>query len=528
MQALLRFLVRRRLPRRLRVVDRFLRDPVQTQAEVLRRLLARAAPTEWGRRHRFAELARQADPVAAYQQQVPLQSYASLSVEIERMRAGEADVLWPGVVRRFATSAGTTSAGKHTPVTDELLLGNLDNTAAGLLCYLAESGNLACLAGLPLSLTGYVREDPAYPGVRVGEISGHSAEHWFRHNRLRRALVRRKNLPAQIRHMADWDQKLDAIVDYAIDRDVRILGTVPSWGLQLLDRLLASYNAEHQLRLSTVGEIWPNLSLVLSGGVPLRLYRQRLEEKLGLPKIDFLEFYGASEGSIAFQSSQEDPTLLLHLDNGLFFEFLRFDDRQTSSPRRYTVADVETGFEYIPVLTTCAGLWAYQLGDTIRFTSVFPHKIVVTGRTAELLDSYGEFLRGDEIREALREACQQTGMIAGEFHVVPRPADDGRPHAHQWLIEFDTTGEPPEPFAEALDSCLQRQNPSYACCRREKGLGPPEVVAIVPGSLHRGLTTVHRQLSAQTKVPCLSDHRQLADEVLRRSGVMGVDEPVGK
>jgi hypothetical protein len=188
------------------------------------------------------------------------------------------------------------------------------------------------------------------------------------------------------------------------------------------------------------------------------------------------------------------------------------------------VADVEPEIEYVPVVTTCGGLWAYTIGDVLRFTSVFPHKILVTGRTTELLDTYGEFVRGEEAREAVRYASQCTGLAVREFHVAPRPAGDGQRHAHQWLIEFDVIPEATETFAEALDKHLQRLNPAYACCRREKGFGEPEVVALEKGSFHRWLTTAREQVSAQTKIPSMSDNRDLADGVLR----LGESRPLAR
>jgi hypothetical protein len=499
----------------LRRIDRFCKDPVRTQASVLRRLLRTAARTEWGKRFAFADLARQEDVVGAYQERVPLQDYEAFREDILRMRRGEHDILWPGQVSRFATSAGTSAAAKNTPASDALIRANIRLVAGAILSYLAETGHVDCLRGLPVSLTGHVGEDPSNRSMLVGEISGLAAEFWHEGKRIRRSLTRHRSLPREVHRIPDWDQKLDAIADYAVGEDVRLMAAVPSWGLQLFDRLIERYNHRHGTTVDTVGEIWPNLRLILAGGVPLRAYRELLERRIGLPRVDFLEMYGASEAPLAFQSSLMDPALLLHLDNGIFFEFLRHDEFGSCTPRRHTLADVVPGTAYVPVVSTCGGLWAYQLGDIVRFTQVTPHKIVVVGRTVEMLDSYGEFVSAEQARDALNHAGAATGLKFAEFHGVFCPASQGLRHCHQWLIEFDKRPDDVSAFAESLDRRLREINPMYDSCRREKGFGRPHVVALPRGAFYEYRKTEHGKIGAQTKVPCLSDDRGFADGVLQ-------------
>jgi len=509
---LLDFMLRRRLLPALRRIDRFGADSANLQKRVLRRLLSAAAGTEWGRRFGFADLSHAADPVAAFQNRVPPQDYEGFRDAIARMRRGEPDILWPGRIRLFATSAGTTAQGKYTPVNERLIHANIRNAAAAVTSYLTETRNVQCLRGTPLSLTGCVEDDRAHPGVRVGEISGLAAEAWQR--RWWRKLLLRRNLPRDILYLTDFEEKLDRIVDYAMDRDVRIVGMVPTWGLQLFDRLLQRYNERHAVQASTVGQIWPRLQLIVAGGVPLRVYRGMLAERVGLARLAFVETYGASEAPMAFQSSQGDPALMLHLDNDVFFEFIRDEDLGRGDARRYWIADVEPGVRYVPLVTTCCGLWAYMLGDVVEFTETSPHKILVVGRTAEMLDTYGEFVRGEQVREALSEACRESAAQVVEFHVAPRPARDNCPHAHQWLVEFDRPPRDEGAFAAALDRRLQELNPMYACCRREKGFGPPEVRPLPRGAFYRWLRATGRTDRAQMKVPCMCDHRDVAEAVL--------------
>ncbi|GIV59474.1 GH3 auxin-responsive promoter family protein [Rhodocaloribacter litoris] len=497
----------------LRTVERFVAAPMAVQEALLRRLLRRAARTEWGRRFGFEELARAPDVVAAYQQRVPLHGYEAIRDDVERVRRGVPDVLWPGTFRHFAVSSGTASSGKIIPVSEEMLRLNRRFSLASAFRYLAESGNARLLGGRLLSVPGRIEADPEYPGTLVGEVSGLQAEFAPAFVRYRYQAV-----PNEVLFLPAWEKKLDAIVERTVRMDVRAIAMVPSWAPVLFSRLLARYNALHGRQATTVGEVWPNLQVYFSGGVALRSYRSLLEARIGRPQVHFWEHYGASEGFFAFQYDLHGDDLLLHLDNGVFYEFVRMDDPSPEAPRRYTVAGVEPGVRYRMYVTTCSGLWAYGVGDVVRFTATDPPRIVVAGRTSEMLDTYGEAVFGEEARAALEAACARTGARVREFHVAPRPATVDRLPAHQWLVEFDVPPDDLTRFAGTLDAYLQRVNRHYQIRREPNAFDPPEVVPVPPGTFHAWLKASRPRVGAQTKVPRMSEERTVADGVLALVG----------
>jgi len=500
----------------LRVVKRFVEAPVETQTRLLRRLLRRAAPTEWGRRFGFAEIARAPNVAATYQARVPLHHYNDIHADVERMRRGVGDVMWPGRFTHFAVSSGTASAGKIIPVSREMLVENRRFSLGVGLQYLATTGNPRFLFGKHLTLPGRIEEDPAFPGAIVGEVSGLQAEYapWFFTHLL-------QALPNEVAFLPNWEHKLDTIVARALDLDIRMLVMAPTWALVLFKLLLERYNTQRGASATTVGEVWPNLQVFISGGVALSSYRAMLEEQIGLPGFDFVETYGASEGFFSFQTHLNDPAMLLHLDNGVFFEFVKMDELNKENPNRYTIAQVEPGVRYAPFLTTCSGLWAYGLGDVVRFTKTTPHMILVAGRTSEMIDTYGEAVFGEEARAALERACRETDAHVRDFHVAPRPASLECLPRHQWLIEFEKEPESLEAFAAVIDGELQALNRHYQIRREARAFGPPEMAPVPRGTFYAWLKKTRKTISGQTKVPRLSEERHIADAVLALAEITG-------
>ena len=485
----------------------------------MRGLLRRAAETEWGRRYGFAEIARAPDVAAAYRARVPLHDYDALREDAERVRRGARDVMWPGTFRHFAVSSGTASAGKVLPVSDEMLAKNRAFSVGTGLNYLAASGRPGFLFGKHLTLPGRIEPDAGRPEAMVGEVSGLQAEHapaFFA--RLYQAV------PNEVAFLPNWERKLAAIADRTMDLDVRLLVMAPTWALVLFQRLIERYNQRQGRSARTVADVWPNLQVFISGGVALSSYRDLLQEQIGLPHLDFVETYGASEGFFSFQYGLGDTDMLLHLDNGVFFEFVRLEDLHAAmenggeAPRRYTIGEVEPDVRYAPFLSTCSGLWAYGVGDVVRFTSTSPHKIVVAGRTSEMIDKYGEAVFGEEARAALREACEATGARVRDFHIAPRPPRLDRLPAHQWLVEFEQAPADLAAFAAALDGHLQEVNRHYQIRREARAFEAPEVVPLAEGAFYAWLKEAKGEVSGQTKVPRMSEERHVADAVLAASG----------
>jgi len=496
----------------LQRVREFKERPVATQRTLLRRLLDHAADTEWGRRYDFADLAEAPDIIRAYQDRVPLHTYDDIENDVQRVRAGAADVMWPGTVTNFAVSSGTVSDGKVIPITDETIEYNRSFSVGTGLNYFKETLDGHFFLGNHLTLPGRVEEDPNYPGTKAGEISGILAENapdFFS------ALY--QAVPNEVAFIPDWEDKLQAIAEQTVEQDIRMLVMVPTWALVLFDELVDLYNERHDASVRTIGEIWPNLQLFVSGGVPLRSYRDVLEEKIG-KDIDFVETYGASEGFFSFQDELNDPAMLLHLDNGVFYEFVRMEEEGEDDPRRYTVADVEPGVRYSLYVTSCSGLWSYKVGDVVEFTQTDPPKIKVAGRTSEMIDQYGEALYGDEARDALQAACDATGAHVVDYHIAPREAGEDEVPGHEWLIEFETSPADLDAFARRIDEHLQSVNRHYSIRREPDAFAAPTITTVPEGGFYKWLKATKDDISGQTKVPRMSDDRTVADGVLEITG----------
>jgi len=490
-------------------IDSFKKNPVSTQRTLLRDLLSRAADTEWGRRYDFAEIASASDVVAAYQDRVPLHTYDDIEEDVIRVREGAADVMWPGTFKNFAVSSGTVSDGKIIPISQETIDHNRSFSVGTGLHYLRETLDGRFFLGNHLTLPGRVEEDPNYPGTLAGEISGILAENapgFFS------ALF--QAVPNEVSFIPNWEEKLRTIAERTVDQDIRLVVMAPTWAIVLFDELIDAYNQRHSDSVSSIGEIWPNLQVFISGGVPLRSYRNLLEEKIQ-KDIDFVETYGASEGFFSFQDKLDDPSMLLHLDNGVFYEFVRVDERDEDSPRRYTIEDVEPDVRYSLFVTSSSGLWAYEVGDVLRFTQTFPHKITVAGRTSEVIDEYGEALYGDEARAALRHACDETGAHVVDYHIAPRALQNGEElPGHEWLIEFENAPDDLDAFSDFLDEYLQDVNRHYQMRREADAFDAPAISTVPDGTFYKWLKATNDDISGQTKVPRMSDNRDVAEGVL--------------
>lgn len=484
---------------------RALRDPARTQHRLLRKLLGHAAHTSWGREHGFADVLGYDDLLPAFQERVSLSGYEDFREYVTRVRAGEPDVLWPGRTRHFGISGGTVSAGELIPVSREMLRALTRSTLTPGLQY-ASCGGLSYWGGKILSIPGGVSEDPDRPGVFVGEVSGLMAQ------AMPAVLARHfQAVSPELMILEDWESKLQQIAELSAPKDVRAIVMVPSWAPLLFDILLAGPAKHVASDARRVRDLWPRLRVFFSGGVALRSYRPILESYLG-SDVDFIESYSASEGFFAFQDDVNNPDLLLHVDSGVFYEFVRLEDLDRDLPRRYTLADVECGFDYALFVSTCSGLWGYGVGDVVRFTSTAPPHIRVVGRTVAILDEYGEALHADEVEQAIAAAGRLTGTHCLHFHVTYAPLSDSVPQ-HEWLLEFRLPPEDEGAFAAEFDRYLQEHNRHYRI-RREPGvLAAPAVTILPAGTCLTYLSRARERLGAQTKLLPVSAERAVANDL---------------
>ncbi len=496
----------------LRRIERFKSRPQEVQTRLLRKLLVKAADTEWGRRYHFAGLAREKNLVDKYRKEVPLHEYEDLKSDVERIRRGDKDIIWPGSHTHFAVSSGTASAGKIIPVSLEMLNANKRFSVETGVNYLVQSRNPNFLFGRHLTLPGRIEESEEYPGNLIGEVSGLQAENAPRFfSRLLQAV------PNEISFLPNWEQKLAAVADHTMDQDVRLMVMAPTWGLVLFKTLIDRYNRKYGRNATKVTDVWPNLQVVMTGGVALRSYKPLLAQAIGKPDVHFIETYGASEGFFSFQDLIDDPSMLLHLDNGVFFEFVPMDRLGESDPPRLSITEVETNVRYAVFVSTCSGLWTYNVGDVVRFTSTCPHRILVAGRTSEMVDRFGEAVFGEEARAAIQHAAAATGAQVLEFHLAPRLPDQATLPSHEWLIEFETEPVDIRSFATQLDEYLQRVNRHYQIRREAKAFDMPTVTPLPRGAFYIWLKDVKGKVSGQTKVPRMSEERAIADRVLELS-----------
>ncbi|MDA0683203.1 MAG: GH3 auxin-responsive promoter family protein [Bacteroidetes bacterium] len=492
----------------LNVIRAFKENPAETQVALLRRLTRKAAQTEWGKRFGFAEIAAAPDPVRLYQERVPVHHYEEYRADVDRVRHGEADIFWPGTFSHFAVSSGTASAGKIIPLSSEMLAVNRRFTLTVAMAYFEAKADPSFLFGRLMSVPGRIEDDPVHPGSWIGEVSGLQflVAPWA---------IKRfyQAVPEDILFMPNWEQKLDAMVAHTHEMDIRAIAMVPSWAPVLFRKLIAHHNNVWQDSVTTIKEIWPNLEVFFSGGVALSSYRSLLEEQIG-GGMDFVENYGASEGYISFQDIPNVDDMLVHLDTGVFLEFEPVDG---SGPRVF-IDSVETGVRYRIYVSTCSGLWAYEVGDVVMFTSTDPFRLVVAGRTNEVLDTYGEAVYGDEARQALEKASDLTGAKVANYHIAPIPASSASLPGHEWLIEFIEMPDSFERFSTIIDAHLQEINRHYIIRREADAFLPPKISPLTAGTFFSWLRQTKKKVSAQTKVPRMSEAREIAEALLKISG----------
>lgn len=502
----------------LHAIAEFTKDPVGVQTELLRKLLSTAAGTEWGKRYNFGDIASSSKIIENYESGVRVHTYDDYRSDITRIRSHEPDIIWPGIFTDYAVSSGTVSEGKIIPISKETFKNNLRFSLGAAVNYSATSGNSRFWFGRFLSLPGQMHEDENYPGNFIGEVSGLQARH-------APAFISKyyQAVPNDILFIDHWEKKLTAVIKHVARMDVRAIATVPTWAMILFTRLLDYAREEGLADASTISEIWPKLRVIFTGGVALSSYRQVLSDQIGNPDVVLLETYGASEGFFSFQDDPDRHDMLLHLNSGVFYQFVKMEDLNDPNARRYSVGEVEIGIRYALFVSTASGLWSFPVNDVIKFTQLFPHRIVVAGRTSEMIDKYGEAVFGDEVRKTLEMACAKFSSPVVDYHVAPTTPRVDRMPAHQWLIEFETPPGDLDAMSLVMDNYLQEINRHYMIRREAEAFGPPQIVSLPRGTFYEWLKQTKERVSAQSKVPRMSEEREVADGVLQAASLLSGD-----
>ncbi|MGI4870589.1 MAG: GH3 auxin-responsive promoter family protein [Janthinobacterium lividum] len=487
------------LPRLRRVRE----QPHAVQAQVLRGLLGRARGTEWGRRYGYAP----GLSAGGYAARVPVSTYEQLYPELEKVLHGRPNVLWPGPAPRWlARSSGTTNArSKYIPVSPEALHHNHYRAGRDMLAlstHLYPAHRL--LQGKTLSLGGTYGSSPFGGGAaQAGDVSAlivQGLPRWAEYLR---------TPPLKLALLDEWEEKIERIAHHVLHQDVRVLAGVPTWTVVLLRHVLALAGAED------LTQVWPRLGLFLHGAVAFGPYRELFRQLIPSPQMHYLEIYNASEGYLALQDQPDCEDLLLLLDHGIYYEFLPATEFSSPHPQAVPLEAVEVGPTYALVVSTNAGLWRYLLGDTVRFTSVRPYRVRITGRTKHFLNAFGEEVVVENAEAAIAAAARATGTLVGDFTAAPIYFAPGTAGGHEWAVEL--SGPAPADaahFAQVLDEELRRLNSDYDAKRhRNLALAAPRLHLLPPGTFAAWLRS-HGRLGGQHKVPRLSNSRQMLEEVL--------------
>ena len=475
--------------------QKWIREPIKTQQKVFKSLVNKSKDTLFGKDHSFEQINDHKDFV----ERVPIRDYEALKSYVEQVVEGKKDILWPGLPIYFAKTSGTTSGAKYIPITTESIKEQVRASRNAILNYIKETGNTSFVDGKWIFLQGSP-ELQEKNGIKLGRLSGISAHYVPNY-------LQTNRLPSwETNCIEDWETKVDKIVEETAEENMTLIAGIPSWVQMYFERLNSFSNQK-------VGELFKNFNLFIYGGVNYEPYRAKFENLIGR-KVDSIELFPASEGFFAYQDSQKDKGMLLLLDAGIFYEFVRADDFFDENPERLSIGEVELGVNYVMIISTNAGLWAYNLGDTIAFTSLKPYKVIVTGRIKHFISAFGEHVIAKEVEEAMQKAISATDALVNEFTVAPRinPEQEELPY-HEWFVEFEKRPTDMERFKAVLDSSLQEQNSYYFDLIDGKILQPLKVRNIKPGGFQDYMKSIGK-LGGQNKVQRLANDRKIADVLL--------------
>lgn len=476
-------------------IKRKARRALEDQEKTFRDLLWKARNTEFGQAHGFGAI----NTYDEFKKQVPVRDYEQLKPWFDRMIAGEENIVWPGKPVYLAKTSGTTSGVKYIPITQDSAPYHVGSARDAVFCHLARTGDASVMDGRMIFLSGSPELDEKN-GMLIGRLSGIS-------NHMVPAWLKKNQVPSwHTNCIEDWETKVDAIVDETMHLDMRLISGIPAWVQMYFERLLERSGKK------TIAELFPNFSVFVYGGVNYEPYRAKLESLMGR-SVPSVETYPASEGFFAYSDPEGGEGLLLLTDNGIFYEFIPADEYFNENPTRLRLQEVEIGKNYALVLNTNAGLWGYSIGDTVKFVSKDPYRILVSGRIKHYISAFGEHVIGEEVDFAMREASATFGAEVVEFHVAPQvnPPEGELPY-HEWFVEFSKPPHNPEAFAQSLDDTLRKKNIYYDDLITGNILQTARL-RIMPAGTFVNYMKSQGKLGGQNKLPRLANDRNLADSL---------------
>lgn len=472
-------------------VQKWANNPIETQNKIFQNLISDAAQTQFGKDHDFISINNHKD----FTKRVPIRDYEALKPYVERVVSGEKDILWKGLPIYFAKTSGTTSGAKYIPITKESMPTHIEAARNAILMYIHETGNAKFVKGKMIFLQGSPVLDKKN-GVQLGRLSGIVAHYVPKY-------LQKNRMPSwDTNCIEDWEVKVNAIVDETLPENMTVISGIPSWVQMYFEKIQERTNKK-------VGDVFKNFNLFIFGGVNYEPYRAKFESLIGR-KVDSIELYPASEGFFAYQDKQDEKGMLLQLNSGIFYEFIKADEFFEENPKRITIKDVEVDVNYVMIISTNAGLWAYNLGDTVMFTSIKPYRVVVSGRIKHFISAFGEHVIGKEVEQAMQEAISGTDVQVSEFTVAPQINPiSGLPY-HEWFIEFETEPNNILEFAKTIDKSLQKQNSYYFDLIQGSVLKTLEINKIQKDGFQNYMKSIGK-LGGQNKLPRLSNDRKIAD-----------------
>ena len=471
-------------------VKKWANRPHITQEKVFKNLISKGGKTAFGKDHDFINIHNYSD----FKKRVRVQNYEGLRAYVDRIVDGESNVLWPGKPLYFAKTSGTTSGAKYIPITKESMPTHIKAAKNALLFYIVEKNDASFVNGKMIFLQGSpVLENKN--GVKLGRLSGivaHYVPQYLLKNRL----------PSwETNCIEDWESKVNAIVEETVNQNMSVISGIPSWVQMYFEKLIDKTG-------KSISELFPNFNFFIYGGVNFEPYKNKFESLIG-KKIDYIELYPASEGFIAFQDTQTEKGMLLQLDSGIFYEFIPASEFFDKNPTRISLKDVKININYVIILNTTAGLWGYNIGDTVEFTSTKPYRIKVTGRIKHFISAFGEHVIGKEVEKALNDAIKDTNINISEFTVAPQVNPSIGLPFHEWFLEFENKPDNLDMFSAKIDASMQTQNIYYSDLIEGKILRPLVIRQVKKGGFHEYMKSIGK-FGGQNKIPQLSDDRKIA------------------